>query len=50
MHDLISERLRTWLWKKHSKSEAKYKHYTRHRLRKQYGLYPMNLIIPTATV
>ena len=50
MHDLISERLRTWLWKKHSKSEAKYKHYTRHRLRKQYGLYPMNMTTPTATV
>ena len=49
MHDLISERLRTWLWKKQSKSEAKVKRSTRHRLKKQSGLKPMNLITPTAT-
>jgi hypothetical protein len=42
MHDLISARLRTWLWKKSRCSHAKYGYYTRKRLREQYGLYAMN--------
>jgi len=50
MHDLISERLRTWLWSKHRKSRAKYGFYTRKRLREQYGLYPMNLRTATGSV
>jgi len=49
MHERINERLRTWLWQKHSKSQPKYA-YTRQRLREQYGLFPMNLKASTATV
>ena len=50
MHDLIGQRLRTWLWRKSRQSQPKYGYYTHRRLREQYGLYPMNRIQTTTTV
>ena len=44
MHDLIGQRLRTWLWQKGRRSQPKYGYYTRRRLREQYGLYAMNQV------
>ena len=32
MHDLIGQRLRTWLWQKGRRSQPKYGYYTRRRL------------------
>ena len=44
MHDLMSQRLRTWLWQKARRSHPKCGDYTRRRLREQYGLYAMNQV------
>ncbi len=41
MDDLIAGRLRIWLWKKHGKSHAAYRHYTKLRMREEFGLYRM---------
>jgi RNA-directed DNA polymerase len=41
MHEVISARLRTWLWRKHRRSKPKHGYYTKKRMQEQYGLYNM---------
>jgi len=43
LHDLVVQRVRTWLWRKHGRSRPKFGYYTKGRITHQYGLYPMHL-------
>lgn len=41
LNDLLQQRVRRWLWHKHSYSRPLYGHYTRNKLRGKYGLKPL---------
>ena len=41
MNDRLHVRVRRWLWWKHRRSRPLYGHYTRTRLRQQFGLHPI---------
>ena len=41
MDDVIGHRLRKWLWNKQRRSKAQYGHYTKQRMKEQYGWTPM---------
>lgn len=37
----LQNKLRQWLWKRHGKPAGKYRRYSNHALRAQWGLYPL---------
>jgi group II intron reverse transcriptase/maturase len=42
MDDMVGHRLRTWLWNKQRRSRARYGHYTKTRMREEYGWQQMS--------